>query len=76
MTIHLDKFDEYVKRPGQWRRKGENGPPIVTDPNGEAVGSGKRKGEVKLSTYSRPSSFGKQVENTYNLAKWNAVLPK
>jgi len=62
---------DWVKKPGQWRRKGENGPPVVTDPNGESVRSGARKGEVKMTVYSRPSSFGKQVENVYNLQKWN-----
>jgi hypothetical protein len=61
----------YVKQPGQWRRSGENGPPIVTDPNGVANKTGARKGQVKLLTYSRPSNFGKQVENTFNLEKWN-----
>lgn len=69
--IPVDNEQVYEKQPGQWRRKGENGPPIVTDPNGEAVQSGRRRGAVKYSTYSRPSSFGKQVENTYNLQRWS-----
>lgn len=60
----------HVKEPGEWRRKGVNGPPIVTDVNGETVKKGTNAGRVKLHTYSRPSNFGKQVENTYNLERW------
>ena len=63
-TPHNDYSE---KQPGQWRRKGENGPPIVTDPDGVTT----QKGTVALRTYARPSNFGKQVENTYNLVKWN-----
>lgn len=59
--------DTGQKQPGQWRRKGDNGPPIVTDPDGVTT----QAGRVALRTYSRPSNFGKQVENTYNLEKWN-----
>lgn len=60
----------HVKEPGEWRRKGVNGPPIVTDVNGETVKKGTNAGRVKFQTYSRPSNFGKQVENTYNLDRW------
>lgn len=58
------------KQPGQWRRKGVDGPPYVTDPSGELVKSGVRKGLPKLLLYGRPSSRGKIIENTYNLQKW------
>lgn len=62
MTIPLDDpATGHEKRPGEWRRKGENGPPVVTDING---------GQAKYVTYSRPSNFGKQVENTFNLERY------
>jgi hypothetical protein len=44
--------------------------PYVTDPSGAVVKSGERKGEPKRLAYGSPSGFGKQIENTYNLAKW------
>jgi hypothetical protein len=52
-------------------KRDANGTPYVSDPAGEIVKTGKRKGEPKWVRYGRPSSFGKDVENTYNLTKWN-----
>lgn len=45
--------------------------PYVTDPSGALVKSGERKGQPKRIPYGSPSSFGKQIENTYNLTKWS-----
>lgn len=68
MTTFADPTpDHYQKQPGQWRRKSKDGPPLVTDPDGATTA----RGTVALRTYARPSNFGKQVENTYNLTKWN-----
>jgi len=62
--------EPYEKQPGQWRRRGKDGPPLVTNLDGDLVKSGVRKGLPKYVTYGRPSSRGKLIENTYNLAKW------
>jgi len=75
MTISPDveaffATDSNVKQSGQWRRKGVDGPPYVTDPSGDKVKSGERKGLPKLLLYGRPSGRGKIIENTYNLQKW------
>lgn len=43
----------------------------ITDPDGTLVKSGERKGKPKWVKYGSPSGYGKQIENTYNLAKWN-----
>lgn len=47
------------------------GTPWVSDPAGVTVKTGKRQGEVRWVRYGRPSSFGKDIENTYNLDRWN-----
>jgi hypothetical protein len=72
MTITLDDLGgtTATRRPGDFRRRGTDGPPYVSDPNGGVVKSGQRKGEPKLVLYGRPSAFGEQIENTYNLLKW------
>lgn len=72
MAIAANAFaDEPVERqPGQFRRS-KAGTPYVTDPSGALVKSGERRGEPKLLAYGRPSGFGKQIEDTYNLAKWS-----
>ncbi len=44
--------------------------PYVSDPSGDLVKSGARKGKPKRLAYGSPSSRGKQIENTYNLQKW------
>lgn len=59
--------DEPVERqPGQFRRS-KTGTPYVVDPTGAVT----KKGTPKLMAYGRPSGFGKQIEDTYNLAKWS-----
>lgn len=45
--------------------------PYVSDPSGEVVKSGERKGQPKRLAYGSPSGFGKQIESTYNLSKWS-----
>ena len=47
------------------------GRPWITDPTAAVVKSGKRKGEPKRCAYGSPSGFGKTIENTYNLERWN-----
>jgi len=54
-----------------FRRHPTTGAPFVTDPDGGLVQQGKRKGEIRRLMYGRPSSYFKQIENTYNLAKWS-----
>ena len=53
------------RKPGDFHRDAK-GTPQVTDPV-------KRRKDGKPWTvyYGRPSSFGKQIENTYNLEKWS-----
>lgn len=46
------------------------GKPYVSCPHGEVVKSGPRKGELKWVRYGSPSSFGKDIENSYNLQRW------
>lgn len=72
MTIELDDRGAYAeRRPGDFKRRGGgDGAPYVSDPTGATVKSGERKGEVKWLLYGRPSSFGKQIENAYNLLRW------
>lgn len=55
-----------VKRPGDFARKGEDGPPYVVAPDGAT----NKDGSPKRLLYSRPSSYGKLIENTTNLEKW------
>lgn len=75
MTLAVDDFDAPLtaieRRPNDYKRKGIDGPPYVSSPHGEVVKSGPRKGELKWELYGRPSSFGKQIEDTYNLQRWN-----
>ena len=47
------------------------GTPYVTDPSGALVKTGDRKGQPKRVPYGSPSGAGKQIEDTYNLAKWS-----
>lgn len=54
------------RQPGQFRRS-KTGTPYVVDPSGATT----KKGTPKLLAYGRPSGFGKQIEDTYNLAKWS-----
>lgn len=74
MAIAADDFDTPLGQPeripGDFRRD-KRGTPYVADPDGATVKSGARKGETKWLRYGRPSSFGKDVENTYNLQRWN-----
>ena len=58
------------REPNDFMRDGR-GTPWVSDPTGALVKSGARKGEPKWVRYGRPSSFGKDIENTYNLDRWN-----
>lgn len=79
MAIALDDFDTPLagdgngvrrRTPGDFMRDG-GGTPWVTNPDGAVVKSGPRKGLPKLEKYGRPSSLGKDIENTYNLDRWN-----
>lgn len=72
MTITLEQIDEpkAERRPGDFKRSGEDGNPWVSDPNGATVKSGKRAGQVKWVQYRRPSGEGKRIENQYNLLKY------
>lgn len=45
--------------------------PYVTDPSGELVKSGERKGQPKRTPYSSTSGFGKLIENGGALEKWS-----
>lgn len=54
------------RQPGQFRRS-KQGTPYVVDPTGAVT----KKGTPKLLAYGRPSGFGKQIEDGYNLAKWS-----
>lgn len=63
--------DAPVRKPGDFERT-TKGVPLVADADG-ALTKPKNKrdpGHVKKVMYRRPSSFGKQIENTYNLQKW------
>jgi hypothetical protein len=68
--IALDSPPTLERRPGDFKRDAREGV-YVSDPTGDTVKSGKRKGEIKWVRYGRPSSLGKQAENTYNLQRWN-----
>ena len=70
MAIALDTWDNPPERlPGDFRHIRKV--PLVSDPDGATVKSGARAGEIKWVRYGRPSSFGKDIENTYNLQRWN-----
>ena len=68
--ISLDTPPTLDRQPGDFKRDAREGV-YVSDPNGATVKSGKRQGEIKWVRYGRPSSLGKQIENTYNLQRWN-----
>lgn len=53
------------RRPGDFYRDAK-GTPQVTDPVKR-----RKDGQPWTVYYGRPSSFGKQIENTYNLEKWS-----
>lgn len=55
--------------PDDFKRR-TDGTPYVSDPSGATVKSGPRKDEPCWALYGRPSGFGQQIENTYNLRKW------
>ena len=72
MTVTLDDIDggaPLERIPGTFKRDAR-GAPYVSDPAG-VVKSGKRKGEPKWLRYSRPSSYHHQIEDGYNLVKWD-----
>ncbi len=79
MAIPLDDFDQPLtsnpngvqrRTPRDFMRDGGD-TPWVTDPTGATVKTGPRAGLPKLCKYGRPSSLGKDIENTYNLDRWN-----
>jgi hypothetical protein len=55
-------------RGGFYRSK--DGAPYVSDPSGELVKSGTRKGEVKRLKYGSPSGAGTLIENDVGLTKY------
>lgn len=71
MAQAVDTFadDAPTRRPGDFYRS-KAGTPYVSEPSGATVKSGPRKGEARRLAYGRPSSFGKQIEDGYALAKW------
>lgn len=73
MSALTDPFMEGVptRRPGDFERTAK-GVPLVADPDGTLTKPKNKKdpGHVKKLQYRRPSGFGKQIENTYNLQKW------
>jgi hypothetical protein len=50
--------------------RNDQGTPYISDPSGDQVQSGKRKGEIKRIPYGSPSSRGKLIEDTWALNKW------
>lgn len=75
MTVILDPAPAptkggLTKLPGDFPRSSA-GTPYVTDPSGALVKSGHNKGLPKLLAYGRPSGFGDQIEDSYNLTKWS-----
>lgn len=58
-----------TKAPGDFTRN-SRGTPYVSHPDGDTVKSGKRKGETKWCAYGRPSSLGKDIENSFGLQRW------
>lgn len=71
MAIALDTWDTPTDRtPGDFKRD-QRGTPYVSHPDGDQVKTGPRKGEPKWVRYGRPSSFGKDIENTKALERWN-----
>ena len=72
MTIDIDDLDGAPERiPGDFKRD-KRGTPYVTHPTKRT-----QKGEPRWERYSRPSGYHHQIEDGYNLAKWderNVVL--
>jgi len=60
--------DKDTRTPGDFKRKGVDGAPYVSDPDGAVVKSGARKGEPKWKLYGRPSSLGKKLGDSYRLS--------
>lgn len=56
-----------VRRPGDFRRRGADGPPLVLDPTGARTAAGK----VRTVTYGRPSGFHRWIDNGIALERWN-----
>lgn len=70
MTLVLPQPNAPAERnPDDFKRRAD-GTPYVSDPTGATVKSGDRAGEPKWVLYGRPSGFGQQIENTFNLRKW------
>lgn len=72
MTLTLDEIESGAPEriPGTFKRD-KRGTPYVSDPTGAVVKSGKRKGEPKWVRYGRPSGYHHQIEDGYNLNKWD-----
>lgn len=79
MAIPLDDFDQPLtsnpngvqrRTPGDFMRDGGDTPWVI-DTTGATVKTGPRAGLPRLCKYGRPSSLGKDIENTYNLDRWN-----
>lgn len=66
MSIPLDTAPGPAKLPGDFQRHPSTGAPWVSHPT-EVTKAGK----PKRVQYGRPSSLGKQIENTTNLQKWS-----
>lgn len=56
-----------TRKPGDFRRRGPDGPPYVVDPTGALTLAGKPRSLL----YGRPSGFSGWIEDGYGLARWN-----
>lgn len=56
-----------TRKPGDYRRRGADGPPYVVDPTGALTLAGKPRSLL----YGRPSGFSGWIEDGYGLARWN-----
>jgi hypothetical protein len=68
-SLDLDAITEApsYRRPGDYRRRGPDGPPFVLDPTGSRT----RRGKIRSLLYGRPSGFHRWIENGYALERWS-----
>lgn len=78
-TFFYDPFMAGIRPNGLQRGRGgflrsADDAPYVSDPSGELVKSGERKGEVKRLKYGSPSNRGREIENDAGLVKYKQRL--
>jgi len=66
VSIPLDTTPGPTRLPGDFQRHPSTGAPYVSHPTDVT-----KQGKPKRVMYGRPSSLGKQIENTTNLQKWS-----